>query len=302
MCDPHEYYGAWKVGSARWSAKVNPVTAAAVNALGRFLCRSVEKFVFVASTGRCGTSTLDRLFRVVPGCVSFHEPYPVLHGEAMIACNNGEPRHMEQAFHLRKLPHIYRAAARKKWYVETNHVFIKCFADVAAAAFASRMYVIHLTRNPNEVAASFLRTKGSIPGTQMGNNWCLDYLAERNKIQMAEHLSEGGRFSHPFYRCLWYWYETEARTAVFKDSHPDIPVHDLELAQLNTRTGATELLSALGMPVTEAVLSRVGARENTSPKRPDIPECIRESELEEFHALCQGHLKTVAMPGASDIA
>lgn len=163
--------------------KVNPVTAGVARAAGRFLCRSVQTYVFVATTGRSGTHTLQRLFKTVPSCVSLHEPHPVMNGEVLWGYNDGDDRSMRRTFKLRKLPHVYWAARNKRFYVEANHVLIKCFAEAAVDTFGDRLRVLRLRRDPNAVASSYLM-RGCVPGTNnekrphlSGNEWLIDPLA-----------------------------------------------------------------------------------------------------------------------------
>jgi len=60
-----------------------------------------------------------------------------------------------------------------------------------------------------------------VPGTAPGNDWYIDWRAPTNRIQVPDLLKKGGPFDHDFYRCLWYWYEIEARIAL--DLAPALP-------------------------------------------------------------------------------
>src|SRR5262245_7088495 len=95
----------------RLTLKVNPVTAKIAREVGALCCRSVRGFVFVASTGRSGTHTLQNLFAAVPECVATFEPDPIMHKQVLRQYNAGDDRLMRRVFRWRKLPRIYRAAA-----------------------------------------------------------------------------------------------------------------------------------------------------------------------------------------------
>ena len=247
----------------------------------------------MASTGRSGTRTLQAVFDVLPNSVSFHEPGPILNGDVLQRYNDGDDDLARRVFLTRKVPRILQAAAFKTWYLETNHMFIKCFANEAAHYFGDRLKVIHLYRRPEEVASSFLY-RGSIPGTSQGNDWTLNYRAARNEIQIADELSDGGQFSHDFYRCLWYWYETEARLARFRLEHPNVFVYSLATEDINRSEPLAQLVKAMRIDIDgELIEAVVGTRENSSPTTPTIPEVIVDEELQEFHTLCRSKLEQI---------
>ena len=272
------------------SLKVNSVTSSVARSVGRWGCRSVESFVFVAATGRCGTETLKRLLAAVPRCTAVHEMHPIMHDEVMAAYNEGHIGPMQKQFRMRKLPRIYSAAWGSKWYVETNHMFVKCFSDEVVRAFADRVRVIHLYRDPDSVSASFL-LRGDIPGkSPSGDRWLLDSRASGNLIRINDRL-ESGAFSHPFFRTLWYWYETEARTEAFKHRYPDIPVYDIKTEELNDPQALASLFEWLGMPFSDEVRALVGSKFNASRSKPVLPEDLDASTVRSFHELCREKLQ-----------
>ena len=126
------------------ACKVNPVTATIARVVGRQLCRNTEAFIFVANTGRCGSTSLTEIFSSIPNAVSFHEPHPSMSGRSLIDYNNGKATYRNQVFFERKVPHVYWSARHSRLYFESNHLFIKCFADLAAKEFGRRMKVIYL--------------------------------------------------------------------------------------------------------------------------------------------------------------
>ena len=273
----------------------NPLTAAAVRVAGPWLTRSVRGFVFVASTGRSGTQTLQRLFDALPGCVALHEPYPIMNGAVLRAFNDGDDAAARRVFRRSKLPLIYLAARGRRWYAETNHLFVKSFAAAAVDALGPRMQVVHLTREPEAVAASCLH-RGYVPGTPEGDDWWIAPRASRNHIRLNDELAASGRFPHPYFRCLWYCYELEARTREFAANYPQVPIHRMHTEQLGHVAEVRRLFDALGMPFTAAVAARVGTRANASLQRPRLPAEVQRSEVDAFHAICRERLEAQLAP------
>ncbi|MFO7899047.1 MAG: hypothetical protein R6V58_08300 [Planctomycetota bacterium] len=275
--------------------KVNPVTAALYRAVLGRRCRSVESYIFVATTGRSGSMSLRMILEAVSGCTAVHEPYPDLMGPVLVAYNDGDERPLRREFKLRKVPNIYRAAAGHRWYAETNHGFIKCFCGVAAEYFGARMQVVHMVREPAAVARSLLLRK-TVPGrTRSGREYLIDPAAPRNAVQISDVLGDGARFAHDYFRCLWYWYEIEARYRRFRRAHPEVRTHDIETEGLNDRNRVAELLTGLGMPADPDVLAKtVGVRANVSEVSPPAPEGVSEADIAAFTELCEAKLEAAA--------
>ncbi|WP_457595739.1 hypothetical protein [Hydrogenimonas sp.] len=149
-------------------------------------------------------------------------------------------------------------------------MFIKSFIDEAYRDFRDKMSVIHLYRNAASVAKSLYELQ-TIPGTVKGNHWYLDYRARSNLIQ-ASKLLDSKFFQHDFYKCLWYWYEIEARTAYWKKRLPDIDFYDLSLAELNDTQKMQSFFIKLGIVSEKKELEvskdKIGKAHNQK-KRPD---------------------------------
>ncbi len=107
--------------------------------------------IFVMASGRSGTKYLSDLFQHnVERCVAKHEPYLGMFGKPIYWYQQGDVDRIKQHFSFKKkLITRYRADV----YIETNHAFLKSFADVALEAFPDAK-LIHLIRNPLEVAKS----------------------------------------------------------------------------------------------------------------------------------------------------
>ena len=271
--------------------KVNPFTALLSRNVGRLLASRIQGYVFVVSTGRCGTNTLANICAKIPECKSLHEPHPIMNGDMMISYNEGVEDPARKQFYLRKLPHIYFASAFSTWYIETNHMFIKCFSDFAYEAFGSKLRLIYLTRDPIEVSNSYF-LRGNIPGTPIGNTWTLNYRATRNILKLADLLDTDQRFQHDFFKCLWYWYEIEARMIDFSIRYPNVPIVHIDTNTFNDIDAMDQLFRQLNMQVVRELLSgMVGTRSNRSNVEPVLPENIRKEDIDAFQGICNDRLK-----------
>lgn len=264
-----------------------PLLRSASARLLRMSCAGVEAYVFSATTGRSGSMTLANVLESLQDAVVFHEPDPIMHSRHL----SGAERlaSLDDLFWRRKRIEVHRAARGHRYYVETNHQFIKGFADQAAAWFGDRLRVVHLRRDPVSVASSFYRMD-SIPGLpRRGSLWLLDPRSDDNLIQLGADLFGGGEFGHAYYKCLWYWYETEARIRQFRERHPRVPVHLIGTSDLNDLAKVRGLLQGLGLAHDENDLARrVGQRHNE--KSHDVQNLLPREEAEQMTARFRGLL------------
>lgn len=225
------------------------------------LNRNVEAYIFVATTGRSGSASLTKIFSGVKEAVSLHEPYPI------VFCDDFEKDSKNSgmlSLSDRKIINIKRAAIGKKIYIETNHLFIKTFYKYVISSLpANKIKIIHLVRDTEMVASSFYRI-GSIPGKpRNGNDYLLDPAAKNNEIVLPELFDNDSEFSHDFYKCLWYWYEIEARTYKIKNSiNNSISWYFLKTESINDKDKIIDLMKFLNIDITEDILSTVGTHSN----------------------------------------
>lgn len=246
------------------SLKRYPLTVAAYNAWLDFLCRKVEAFVFVATTGRSGTTSLTRILEnTVDGVICVHEPHPVMFSDYPREEGFDRGEYFRKLFWTLKRTYIKRAAAGHRFYVETNHQFIKNFAVPAIEYFGSKIRIVHLKRDPVSVATSFLAIDSVPVKTKRGHYYMLDPRESSNLIRMPELMNGNGDFSHDLYKCLWYWYETEARVQEMKRRYPPVVWVDITTDQLNDKAVLKDMFVRLGMPVSpERFMETAPVREN----------------------------------------
>jgi glycosyltransferase involved in cell wall biosynthesis len=230
----------------------------------RSACKDVERFIFCATTGRSGTETLAAVLAGGQGVVSRHEPFPIMNSHVLRAAAAGRRKPVHLAWTCLKLPTILSDARGHRVYAETNHQFVKVFADLAYHEFGPRLAVIHLVRDRLAVAASMYEL-GQIPGTPAASRWLPDPAAPTNIVPFSIATERG--LSHPLHRCLWYCLETEARVAAARQRLSGCTWLDLSVEMLNSAQGLRQLDEALDLRVGDGVVESAGQRLNRKSKR-----------------------------------
>jgi len=268
--------------------KHNDLVAALAKPALRLRTRELERVIFTATTGRSGTLTLSKLFSTVPACIAMHEAPPIMNGPVLEAANFGNVALLERVYRQIKSINILRASIGYRYYMEANHLFVKTFIQQAVQDFGDRLAVIHLVRDPIEVATSIFRLQ-DYPGTERGNYWWLDYRAPSNLLQIADVLDSHSDFSHPFYRALWYWHEVEARIAAMRAQMPTLKVCRFETNWLNNVSKVYALFDELHVEYDKLLLAaRVGIREHDKEDEKTGPALARgraQEMLSQFRAL-----------------
>lgn len=249
--------------------KHNPVSRALLESALRFRCRSTRAFVFVANPGRSGSKTLSDMLTGIPGIAAFHEPTPNMTFEPDQGVD--QDARLRRLFYEKKIFYILRAAAGCTHYVETNHLFIKTFADYAIDYFGERVHVIHLRRDVISVALSFHRL-GDIPGVAtLALRYMLHPADPRNLVDAGMILRPDPGFEHPFFRSLWYWYEIEARIERARARYPGVRWHSFSTGQLNDQGAVRSLCRELGIAAhVEEIVARVGLKSNLRTTQKEV--------------------------------
>jgi hypothetical protein len=263
----------------------NTHTAALANRYYDQKLKNLKNYIFVATTGRSGTRTLAYIFNKLDNCIALHEPYPTMHDDILHATAYGDDERVQAYYKIRKSVNIRRNAVGSEYYVEANHLFIKTFIGHAIADFKDRTKVIHLVRSAVDVANS-IYTLEDQPGTIEGNTWWLDYRAPTNLIDIASTLDDHKEFKHPYYKALWYWFETEARIAHWKQKLPQVPFILFNTESFNNKTSLSLLFEQLSIDIPEGFVSqvvnqRVHVRAHHK-KRPPLPEEQTRKMLSRF--------------------
>ncbi|PCJ93828.1 MAG: hypothetical protein COA46_02085 [Porticoccaceae bacterium] len=280
----------------------NKYTAKLINTYYETKLKKLKSFIFIATTGRSGTLTLVDIFNQLDHCIALHEPYPAMHDNILNAAANGNHRLVENFYHIRKSVNIRRDAIGAEYYLEANHLFIKTFVKYAAEDFGSRLKVVHLVRNPTKVANSIYSLQDQ-PGTTEGNRWWLDYHAPTNLISIPEILENHDEFKHPYYKALWYWFETEARIAAWKKKLPQVPFIFFMTEDFNNEEKLSQLFKQLEIPIPSGFIKHVHnlkshARSHQKKISP-LPEELTQQMLKKFIQLLKE--KNITIPNTVNI-
>lgn len=247
----------------------------------RRACKDVERFIFCATTGRSGTKTLCAVLAAGQDVVAAHEPFPAMNSHVLLAAAAGRRRRVRLAWSRLKLPTILRNARRHRIYAETNHQFVKVFAELAHQEFGPRLSVIHLVRHRLAVAQSMLEL-GHVPGTPAASRWVLDPVAPTNIVPFSIAAERG--LTHPLYRCLWYCLETEARAeALRRTLSPTSSWVDIDVESLNTTEGLQRLDEALDLRLSRSAFELARQRLNRKPKSRREARRLPEDEAAELY-------------------
>jgi len=255
----------------------------------KYISKPYESYIFVISTGRSGTGTLFEIFNTIEDTVAYHEPKPIMNDTLMIDNNNNNSTKAKEIFfkvksNIIQYDNIFK---KNKNYMESNHMFIKSFHEFAYDLYKNKLKVIYLHRNPILVAKSFYEI-GSIPGTNKGNKWLLDYKAKNNLLQLKNELEND--YKHDYYKCLWYCYEIEKRANKFQKEHSDLKFIKIDTEELNNAKTVENLLNFLNCKFNDKILNKtVGKKFNQKSKNKknvlDIQEC--ENMNKQFISLIQ---------------
>jgi hypothetical protein len=118
------------------------------------------------------------------------------------------------------------------------------------------------------VASSFFAID-SIPGRSgMGNLYLLDPSHEDNLIQINDLLNGDPSFEHDLYKCLWYWYEIEARVHHYRTVYPNLRWAHLRTEELNDQDALVRMFEEIGVQFDRERLKQlVGNRSNLKKDR-----------------------------------
>lgn len=250
--------------------------------------------IFTAGSGRSGTTSIARFFQAnVKDCIAEHEPPPLPGGRVARLKNMllGRPsyRFHDKGFGAAmrwydgddaRLNGVVRRKADRirkmecKVYLEANHSFLKSTCDGLASEFPD-LALIHLTRDPLEVAKSFSNRISGRNG-QRFERWNPLPGFNKNCLPMADETLS------PFQRYLWMWIEIELRFVRFIGRNPDVSFFELDTQQLNDKPSMEAMLDCFGLEAKSETL-RLSAPLNSNL----VDTKLSDEDLEEAKAFLQ---------------
>jgi hypothetical protein len=227
-----------------------------------------KQIFFTSGSGRSGTTTIVHFFdQNIADCIAEHEAappeprhklhklYQLLTGTFM---NPFEDKGFRRALQwydqddprLQKV--IKRRVARIRnmscsVYLEANHSFLQSLCDGLVAAIPE-LQVIHLTRNPLEVARSFANRP------TVYEHWHVMPNFSKNCLRMESAILTD------FQRHLWAWIEVELRFVRFIKKYPQVRFYELEINQLNDALEMQKMLDFFHLETKTGELCVVAAK------------------------------------------
>jgi len=269
----------------------NRLSSWLMNIIYSLYSNNVTTYIFVATTGRSGSSSLNKIFDNLDGVASFHEPYPIMVNP--IKTNYKKILYFKKLFKYKKRIYIKKECKHKKIYFESNHMFIKNFSDEAVREFKNKVKVIHLVREPMHVAKSFIAID-SIPGkTETGIAYKLNPMHEDNLLSLKGVSLPENEIERNFCLCVWYWFEIQARAIAFQQKNPQIQFVSIRTEDLNDKIKLSSLFDILGLKINSTILNEVvGIKENlkSSEKKQIRKKTIPENKEYELYNFIKNQL------------
>lgn len=177
-------------------------------------------FVFVASTGRCGTKFLFKVWETYTDYPCFHEPVPYCAGQTLREVNNECGINSDTRKELKTKILQVLSDSKDGNYFESNQMFIKSYLSqfVYDKRFRS-LCVIYLHRDPLSVAMSYFK---HLPDRDM--SWHLQPQWQKNILRGRKGL---GFIDITLWNCL----EIRERFLLWKDKFDK--TYDLDFELIN---------------------------------------------------------------------
>jgi len=159
--------------------------------------------LWVLSTGRCGTQTLDGILSACPGMISFHEPMPRLHSYQSMALHDPKPDLLRELVHASRIDITSFAHRMGKVYAECQHRWTY-YAPFVKEVFLKAKF-IWLMRDMDEFVRSAIQW-----------HW-YDLEQDKyitNRVLPADDCEDQGKL------LAWYWCRTNEFIRDFVNTLP----------------------------------------------------------------------------------
>jgi hypothetical protein len=188
--------------------------------------------IFVLSTGRVGTETLDALVQPLENIFSYHEPKPTLYRLSKTAYDHGEEslaaQILQEAFLTARTDLLQYSLDCHKGYVETSPQVT--FLAPIILKLIPKVQFIHLVRDPRDVIRSGMRRK-----------WFDGHPNDATRITPrpdSPHFANWNQYS-PFQKNVWLWTETNRWILEFAAQLPSpkiLTIHSEDVFSMKEET------------------------------------------------------------------
>jgi hypothetical protein len=169
--------------------------------------------IFVLSTGRTGTETLDALFSLAKNVFTHHEPLPTLYRLSRLAYEYEKEQLaneiLRESFLTARADLLKYSLDCGRGYVETSPQVTFLAPLILSAIPQSRF--IHLVRDPRDVVRSAMRRK-----------WFDGHASDATRIVPHPNSRDGRNWTEytAFQKNLWLWAETNRWILEFTSGLP----------------------------------------------------------------------------------
>ncbi|MCC7117870.1 MAG: sulfotransferase [Anaerolineales bacterium] len=157
--------------------------------------------VFVLSTGRVGTETLDALFGLSSNVFSYHEPAPLLYQLSRLSYQYAEDKTareiLKHSFLTSRIDLLSYSLNCHRGYIETSPQ-VTFLAPIILESLSGARF-IHLIRSPHAVIRSGMR-----------RNWFNGHPGDETRILPNSDSPAAAQWAGytPFQKNAWLWSET----------------------------------------------------------------------------------------------
>jgi hypothetical protein len=217
------------------------------------------KYIFCINPGRSGSQYLAKLLGTAQNVVAFHEATPPMIGPFLKVVTYAQysESYRERRIKVAAIKNIMKDYPSDYTYVETNHMFIKTFFDVACNELEN-IRVIHLRRKFCDVLKSFIELQYF---TSFNSAWP-DWMISPNAVTRAIEPIAEDHVMDSVHRTIAYLIDIEMRALRFQKQYPHVPVHIIDLESLNNPKSVDLFFYDLGLEYGEGTKKLIGQRIN----------------------------------------
>jgi hypothetical protein len=178
--------------------------------------------LYILSTGRTGTTSLEKLFKLVPGMAVYHElpPFNVTTTIEALHHVHEDPERFARYFRKHRAGIIGSHHRRGEVFVETNN--FKYLSPVIADLLPGARFV-HLYRHPADYVRSGMR-----------RNWYVSHPWDSFRLRPAEDDPWYTAWQDwpPFHKICWFWKTANQTFLNFMKTQPESRVASVKFEEL----------------------------------------------------------------------
>lgn len=223
-----------------------------------------RRLVFAASPGRSGTEYLARLLGTAKRTKSFHEGAPTMAGEPLraVAYRGLEASYDRRQFKAEALKFQLKNLPSQGVLVETSHMFVKTFADIALDEFNhDRIAIVHLQRPLLPLLASMMGLGWFTGHAPAWRDWLIPPTAPHSRFPITPD-----RITGPLDAALGYILDSAIRARDLRMATPNVKWVDLTIEQPLEREDAIALFEKLDLDPSDGTLRQAEERVNRRGK------------------------------------